>query len=451
MSRLRAYVASFTGFERDARRFLLVTIVFGAALSLYWIDFNLYLSAIGISRSEIGLIATGGSLAGALVAFPVSALSNRVGRRLVIVLAIVVMACAMVALLFVRSPAVIAPLVMAFAAGQQSIFVLTNPFLTEHSRPEHRSELFSLQFALMSFTQFVAALGGGVLVGGIAQAAGFDPGGPDAYRLVLGVMTVLFIAAAVVAATLGDDRPGVRARRRASIGAAPRPEEAAEDGMPAQPGASARPAPAREPSRLADRGRFIRLVLPGFLIAVGAGQVIPFLNLFVQRKFGLELASLNGVFALTSLGTMAAILLQPALARRLGRVRSVVAVQASSIPFLVVLGFSPVLWTVVIALAVRNSLMNAGNPILNAFAMDQVPPGDRARLSATIAALWSTGWVIGGPYYSLLQSTLGFDAGYAVNFITIIVLYSTATTLYWRWFRDAEPRPVRNPVAVATD
>jgi MFS family permease len=110
-----------------------------------------------------------------------------------------------------------------------------------------------------------------------------------------------------------------------------------------------------------------------------------------------------------------------------------------------------VLWTVVIALAVRNSLMNAGNPILNAFAMDQVPPDQRARLAATIAALWSTGWVIGGPYYSLLQSTLGFEGGYAVNFITIIVLYSTATTLYWRWFRDAEPPPGRNPAPAATD
>ena len=45
------------------------------------------------------------------------------------------------------------------------------------------------------------------------------------------------------------------------------------------------------------------------------------------------------------------------------------------IPFLVVLGFSPVLWTVIIAMMVRNSLMNAGNPIFNAFAMEQVTPG----------------------------------------------------------------------------
>jgi hypothetical protein len=55
MSRsLARYLRSFTGFGRDARLFLLTTIVFGAALSLYWIDFNLYLESIGLDRPTIG-------------------------------------------------------------------------------------------------------------------------------------------------------------------------------------------------------------------------------------------------------------------------------------------------------------------------------------------------------------------------------------------------------------
>ncbi len=73
--------------------------------------------------------------------------------------------------------------------------------------------------------------------------------------------------------------------------------------------------------RISDRAMFVRLVLPGFLISLGAGQVIPYLNVFVQVKFGLDLASLNAVFALTSLGTTVAILFQPALARRIGQDR----------------------------------------------------------------------------------------------------------------------------------
>ena len=203
----------------------------------------------------------------------------------------------------------------------------------------------------------------------------------------------------------------------------------------------------RRPSlgvRITDRGTFARLLIPGFLISLGAGQIIPFLNLFVVGKFHVDLAGISWIFALTSLGTMLAILLQPALANRYGKVASVVIVQSASIPFLAVLGFSPILWTVILAMAVRNSLMNAGNPIQNAFAMEQVSPAERAVMAAAMSALWSVGWLIAGPYYSILQATLGFTAGYAVGFVTIIALYSVATALYWFWFRKAEdPRRTR--------
>ena len=102
------------------------------------------------------------------------------------------------------------------------------------------------------------------------------------------------------------------------------------------------------------------------------------------------------MFAFTSLGTVAAILAQPALARRFGQITSVVIVQAASIPFLAVLGFSPILWMVILAMAVRSSLMNAGNPIFSAFAMEHVTPAERATLSAAMTVLWQVGWVVGG-------------------------------------------------------
>lgn len=430
------YVGRFTGFEPDARRYLLATLFAGGAVSLYWINFNLYLAAIGVPRPTIGLIATGSSIAGAVAAFPASRLSDRFGRRSVTAGGLAIMAFAMVGLLVAREVALIAVLAAMFGLGHQTVVVISAPFLSERSRPEHRSELFSLHFALLNLTNVGAALIGGAVAALLASVAGLGSGDPATYRVLLLVMAALLVGSIAVVGTLRDDRPArlrLRQLRAAGEPAAFPPTESARTGRLGLP--------------IADRAKFVRLVLPGFLIALGAGQVIPFLNLFVQRKFGLELASLNAVFAITSLGTMAAILLQPALAARLGRVGSVVAVQGASIPFLVALGFSPILWTVVVAMAVRNSLMNAGNPILNAFAMDQVRPSERAMLSATMSALWSLGWVVAGPYYSVLQATLGFDAGYAVNFATIIVLYTVATSLYWLWFRDTEPRPSRPPVA----
>jgi MFS family permease len=432
VSRLRTYLRTFTGFGREARLFLVVTLVTGAAISLYWINFNLYLSSLGVQPATIGIIATAASLAGVLVAFPASALSDRIGRRAVLAGGIALSAIALALLLVVTSVPALLLLSALYGAGQQALFVVQIPYMTENSRPEHRSELFALQFALTNVTNIAAAMLGGLVAALLATAGGFEPDGPATFRALILLMVAFLVAGLAIVASLRDDRP-----------APLHPRHLLAAGEPAT-----FPVDRRRGSRASrfglivhDRAMFGKLLLPTLLIALGAGQVIPFLNLFVQVKFGLDLASLNVIFGLMSFGTVVAILLQPAIARRLGRLTSVVLVQGASIPFLVVLGFSPILWTVVLAMAVRNSLMNAGNPIFNAFAMDQVSAPERATLSAAMSLTWSLGWVIAGPWYSLLQATLGFEGGYTVNFLTIIGLYSLATTLYWTWFRDAEPRP----------
>jgi MFS family permease len=427
--RLPPVVRMIGQFHRDARLFLVTTLVGGAAMSLYWIDFNLYLASLGFSTATIGLVATVASTAGAIVAFPASAASDRFGRRAVIAGGAVVGIAALIGLIASESLGFILVFAAMWAIGQQSFQVVQAPFLTEHSDPAHRNELFAIQFAIMNVTNIVAAALGGIGATAVAATLGLDPAGPGTYRVILVLMALLLIAALATVGLLSDDRPRtVVVRRLRSVG-----EPAAFPADPRRPRA-------RFGIVIRDRARFVRLVLPGFLIAMGAGQVIPFLNIFIQRKFGLDLASLNAVFALTSLGTIAAILAQPRLARRFGQITSVVIVQAASLPFLVVLGFSPVLWTVIVAMAVRNSLMNAGNPIFSAFAMEQVSPTERATLSAAMSVLWQVGWVVGGTWYAVLQAALGFEGGYTVNFVTIIALYSIATSLYWVWFRRVDRR-----------
>ncbi len=417
----------FGRFHRDARLVLVTSLVAGAALSLYWIDFNLYLASLGLSTATIGLVSTIASVAGGLVAFPASAWSDRVGRRLVFAAGLVASLLALLGLL--ASDVLIALILFAalWSAGQQSMQVVLSPYMTEHSDASHRNELFAVQFAIQNVTNIVAAILGGVVAGVIAGSIGLDPAGPGTYRVILVIMVGLVLAGLGTVTLLSDDRPrsvtGPRLRKLGEPAAFPRDPRRSRTLL----GITVR-----------DRAMFGRLLLPGLLISIGAGQVIPFLNLYVQRKFGLDLASLNAVFALTSLGTVAAILYQPRLASRFGQITSVVLVQAASIPFLVVLGFSPILWTVILAMAVRNSLMNAGNPIFNAFAMERVTPAERATLSAAMSVLWQVGWVIGGIWYAVLQAVLGFYGGYTVNFVTIITLYTTATVLYWLWFRDVD-------------
>ena len=395
--------------------------------SLWWIDFNLYLAALGYATATIGIVSTLGSLAAGLVAFPASAASDRVGRRLVFAIGIVASIGALVLLLAGTALPIVLLATALWSIGNTTFAVVLSPFLTEHSEPDHRNELFAVQFAIQNVTNIAAAVLGGLVATSIAAALGLQ--GAGVYSVILVLMLVMLVLGLLTVARLSDDRPSRTSPRRMRA-----------LGEPASFPIDPRRSRTRFGLTVLDRGLFAKLLFPGFLISIGAGNVIPFLNLFVQQKFGLDLAQLNAVFALTSLGTVAAILFQPRLARRFGQITSVVLVQGASIPFLLVLGFSPVLWTVIGAMAVRNSLMNAGNPIFNAFAMERVTPVERATLSAAISVLWQAGWVIGGTWYAVLQATLGFDAGYAVSFLTIISLYTVATSLYWVWFRDVDRR-----------
>ena len=431
------YLRSLTGFERDARLFLLVTLAYGSATSLWWIDFNLYLRSLGIDPALIGLVSMAGSAASLVIAFPASMMSDRVGRRRVLLGGAALMTGAFAGLLLTSALPALFLLSGAFSAGSGAMGVVAQPFLAEHSRPDERSELFAVQFAISNGTNMAAALVGGFVAQAVAQVGGFNSQGPEAYRVLIALMAGLGILSIVLLLRLRDDRP--ERAELAAVGSVGRGGSTGGAPLRRTVGLSA---VLRDGIRVSDRRDFARLLIPGFLISLGAGQVIPFLNVFIQGRFSLPLASLNALFAVTSLGTLVATLIQPALARRWGKIGSVVIVQGASIPFLVVLGFSPVFWTVAVAMAVRNSLMNAGNPIFGAFAMERVRPEERATFSAASSLLWSLGWVIAAPWYSLLQATLGFNAGYTVNFVTIIVLYTVGTALYWIWF-GVDERGVR--------
>jgi MFS family permease len=415
---VRHYVRSIAGFSRDARLFLMITVLFGSAMSLYWTDFNLYAESTGVSGSTLGWLLAVSQIAGVIVALPASAVSDRIGRRSVMVAGMVLVALALFAFL----PGQLALLfvgVAAMGAGGQIVGVVQIPYMAEHTRPEQRNEYFSIWQAIQFSTGFLATLVGGAAAQWLAPQLGLT-GKSAPYELLLLGVTALGIVSLGAIFLLSSDKPVLTPAER--------------DKRPGRFGLV-----------IHDRRLMFRLLLPGFLTALGAGQLIPFLNVFIENKFHLNLAEVNAFFAIASLGTAFAILAQPAIAKRFGRIGSIVLVQGASIPFLVVLGFSPVLWTVIVALTVRNSLMNAGSPIFDAFAMDRVSPAERATVAAGMSILWSLGWTIAPVYYSGLQATLGFTVGYAVDFVTIICLYTLSTSLLWFWFRRDDDVSAREP------
>ena len=410
MTRLTSgYSEAWRSASPDLRRFLVATAAWNAFSSLFWVDFGPYVLAIGITPSDLGLIMAASSLAAALTGLPAGLLADAIGRRPVLLAGQALATVSLLGLAMVHDPLRVALLAAGVGAGSTCFFVVGPPFLSENSEGAHRDRFFAAYFAIGLAMGAVAPILAAAAASAIATSAG-DTSAAGPYRLLVLLMAGLSAGTLAVFATLGG-RAVPRTRERAS---AFRVRELL-------------------PSTGTRRPFLLILVTTG-LVALGAGQLIPFLNVFVQRRFELDVFALNVIFAVSSLGTLLATLAQPWLAARLGRVHAVVALQVASLPFIVVLGWSSWLPLVVVALVVRNTLMNAGNPLYQRFAMDQVPAEERARLSGAMQVLWSSSWVAGAVFYGAVQAALGFDRGYALAFTVTLTLYGLASLLLWRVF-----------------
>src|SRR5262249_49372580 len=90
----------------------------------------------------------------------------------------------------------------------------------------------------------------------------------------------------------------------------------------------------------------------------GAGLVIPFFNLYFSTRFGCSSAQIGWFFSVAQTSTAAAALLGPAIARRFGKLRTAVASEALSLPFLVTLGAEKRLGVAVVSFWARATLLH---------------------------------------------------------------------------------------------
>lgn len=167
------------------------------------------------------------------------------------------------------------------------------------------------------------------------------------------------------------------------------------------------------------------------MIGFGAGLVIPFLNLYLREKFGLSYGTMGLVFALSALATGVAMLLQPLLVRRLGKLGAIVFVQALSLPFMAILAWVPWLPLVTVALLIRGALMNAAGPVYAALVMDYLEEDERPGFFLMESALWSLLFALGSALSGVVQEAWGLGA-FNYLFALTLGLYAVGIAL-WPW------------------
>ncbi|HEC35927.1 MAG TPA: MFS transporter [Anaerolineae bacterium] len=420
MNALARQVRRAGGLSRNAKLYLVMTAIFGLGNGFFMLFFNLYILARGNDEAFLGLLMSLNSLSALVLGLPMGLLSDRLGRKQAMLVGLFIMVAASAVLLL--SP-VDWPLMMAeiLLGGGNALFMATGPaFMAENATEDERATLFSLQSGLMMLVAFAGSGIGGPVPALLAGLLGVPPESATAYQVTLLMATGLTGVSLI---------PLLMVRERAR--------------------STERPADKQSLSlrSLPLRGDILRLLIPQLIIGLGAALLIPYLNVFFKQRFGITDTLLGMIFAISQLLMGLATLVAPMAAERWGKVRTIVFTELASLPFLMALGFAPLLPLVIGAFWLRAMLMNMGNPLYTAFAMEQAREEERGTVGAMLGLAWSVGWGIGPGISGLVQRSVGFTP----LFLTTGATYLVASLLLLTFFGRVEKRPATEPGALPAE
>ncbi len=310
------------------------------------------------------------------------------------------------ALTFVATLGVVAssslPALFAFAALFGAGVVVTEAaglaLLSEATPDDSRARTFGWSFASVSLAAFIASLVGGSLATPLANALGRDAHDVLVLRALLGAAALIGASSAIPVLLLRSQ---------------------------------ARPPRVAAPRSWPTLARFG--VVQG-LFGFGAGNFLPFLNLFFAERFGLDFIAVGAALGVVSVAGGVGGLVHTRVAPRLGPVRALASFWSASLPFALAGAFVPNPALAVAALVGRGVLMTAAIPTLNAFTMSAFRAQERSAAQAVVTTTWSLMHGLGAFASGNVRAALG-DAGYTVNLLTLAASYAVAIAVFTLSFR----------------
>ena len=408
---------SIASFNKNIKMFMLANVLIQVGTGVFIVMYNLYIKELGFPETLNGKIISMTSLASAIMLVPAGYLSDRLGRKGIIIIGALFAA----GTLFYRS-IVTGEQSLIYAAFFTGLFmalvqVSGVPFLAENSKASERMHLFSIHFSLMTIASVVGSLGGGVLADALHIIGNISTVDSIMYVLIIGA--IIFTMGIVPLFQLKPIKIETDAE-----------EHTAES-------------EGNAPSGFRKNLKVIVLFgVANLLIGTGSGLVIPYLNLYFSNRFGASNTYIGLILSLGSAMTAVAMLLGPALVKKVGKVKALVIFQLLSIPFLFITGYTNSLIIASIAFLMRQALMNAGNPIQSAIAMELVQDKYKGLANSVNQMVFNVGWASTGAISTGLVVTFGFYWGYAYTFTITGILYIIASSYFYLLFGRKKKYPV---------
>ena len=410
MNIARDYLDTLRRFSPGARLYLVASILQGIGFGIFQLFFNFYVLSLGYRRDFLGLLISLPSITTLGVALFTGYVSDRIGRKRAFIGSRLVAALAQGLMLVWPVPTGLILSGLLQGLGESLFRATASAFLMEESGERERTHLFSFSAGLRTLSAFLGNALGGYLPTLFALYLGFDPTSSRAYAWVLGVAMLLSLASVL---------PFSRLEMREVAAALP----------------------PLEPFRLLWRRREAlgKLLIPQLITSLGAGMLVPFLNVFFRDRYALPDHVIGVLFGVGALGMGFATFLAPPMTRRWGKVQTLVLSRALALLPLVVLGYVHHLRLAMAAFLLRMALMNLALPIYQMLVVEAADESTRGMASSLYNLVWHAGRAISPSISGRIQESYGFDPIFAVA----IGSYGMGVLLLYGWL----VRPMRRRAA----
>ncbi|ASJ02375.1 MFS transporter permease [Thermococcus profundus] len=385
-------LSRYAGFSRDAYLVVLYSFFGWLGGNIAWFIVPFYFKSLGMDYTNMGVLFSLSTIAQAVLLLFTGPLSVKIGYKRSIILALTFFASGRLIQVFLPEFLFLAIASVLLGVGMALEGPALMSLLSEEARDENRHYLFSLNSAMGTFGAAFGTFLGGFLPGVLD--------GENPYRDTLMVSVgFIFLQLAVISLVHPIlDRKGrqIKFERETVI-------------------------------------KILKFSLPSALIGLGAGVTIPYMGLWFNRKFGTSLESIGGLFAIQQFIMGLGTFLLPALADKLGSVKTIVGFNGSATVLIAGMPFLPTFPLAALVYIVRTILMNIVNPIWDAFMMRFFSTEERSTALALRNLSWTATFGIGQYVGGLI-----FDRSLTIPFLVTGILYGASMVSFWRLFSREE-------------
>ena len=377
----------------------------------------LYLRALGYSEARVGVLLAFTLLGDAAISLTLSTRADRLGRQRMLLLGAGLMVfggagmAAFDSFWLLLVAAIIG--VLSPSGNELGPFLaIEQACLAEVIRDEDRTRVFAWSHVLGFTANACGALAGGWIANALQQR-GWTP--VESYRALLWLYAAAGAGLAVIFSLLGRKIEAPRADLVGGRGLIPPSWHGLQE----------------------SKDRVAKLSALFTLDAFGGGFIVQsFVAYWFHRKFGIDLATLGGIFFGTTLLSGLSALAAVPLARRFGLLNTMVFTHLPSNVLLMLVPLMPTLWSAVGVLLARHLISQMDVPTRQSYVNAIVPAAERSAANGITTTIRQIGTALGplaaGPL-------MGIPALAGWCFVISGGLKSAYDLIIWRAFSHVKP------------